>query len=440
MSRTVRPTVTLTVLVCLLLPLAAHCADLLDAYRQARLSDPVLSAAGANRLAVQEGVVQARAALLPQLSATATLTQAEPVHAADGDRSRSRELLASLSQVVVDISRLSTLKVAQAQAGAEDATYQAALQALCVRVAAAYFGVLGAQDNLAYAQANEDAYLQQVQQSDQRFRTGLVALVDLDQARAYHAAARGNTIAARSALADAQEALAELTGQPTVGLRPLRAALPMDPPTPADPQAWVAASLQNNPLLAAQRLGLDAAENAIAAAQGQHWPTLTAGVDVGRQASWSNGAGALQDGRTPTTATVGLTLRVPLFAGGATQSQVRQAVYQRDASRDQLESRRRQLTRDTLLQYRAVLAGIEQMRAASEAVEAAAKALAATRSGQELGTRSMTDLLLAIQTLTAAQGAYSQARTQFILSRLLLKQAAGALDESDLAAVNTLLQ
>jgi len=438
MSTTMRSSsVPLLVLVCLLLPLAGHCADLLDAYQQARASDPQLSAAGADRLAVQEGVAQARAPLLPQLSATATLSQAE---AHDSERSRSRELLASVSQVVVDVSRLSTLKVAQAQAGAADATYRAAQQALCVRVATAYFGVLGAQDNLAYAQANEDAYRQQVEQAEQRYRTGLAALVDLEQARAYHATARGNTISARTALADAQEALTELTGQPADALKPLRASLPMDPPTPADPQAWVDAALQNNPLLAAQRLGLDAAENLIAAARGQHLPTLSAGLDVGRQATWSNGAGPLQDGRTPTTATLGLTLRVPLFAGGATQSRVRQAVYQRDASREQLEARRRQLSRDTLLQYRAVLAGIAQMRAASEAVEAAGKALAATRSGQALGTRSMTDLLLAIQTLTAAQGALSQSRTQFVLSQLLLKQAAGALDEADLAAVNTLLQ
>ncbi|HSI56487.1 MAG TPA: TolC family outer membrane protein, partial [Ideonella sp.] len=325
-------------------------------------------------------------------------------------------------------------------AGAGDANYQAALQALCLRVATAYFGVLGAEDALAYAQANEDAYRQQVQQSDQRYRTGLAALVDLDQARAYHAAARGNTIAARSALADAREALAEITGQPVATLQPLRSVLPMDPPSPADPQAWVEASLQHNPLLGAQRLGLDAAEHAIAAAQGQHLPTLTAGLDVGRQATWPGAAGTVQDGRTPTTATVGLTLRVPLFAGGATQSLVRQAVWQRDATRDGLESRRRQLARETLAQYRNVLAGIEQMRAASEAVEAAGKALAATRSGQELGTRSMTDLLLAIQTLTAAQGAHSQSRIQFVLSRLALKQAAGALGEDDLAAVNALLQ
>mgnify|MGYP000961218080 CR=1 FL=1 len=44
------------------------------------------------------------------------------------------------------------------------------------------------------------------------------------------------------------------------------------------------------------------------------------------------------------------------------------------------------------------------------AVQAANRALAATRSGQALGTRGMTDLLLAIQTQAAAQNALAQAR------------------------------
>jgi len=46
----------------------------------------------------------------------------------------------------------------------------------------------------------------------------------------------------------------------------------------------------------------------------------------------------------------------------------------------------------------------------------------------------------AIQTLAQAQAAYAQARHQFILGRLQLQQAAGALTEADLANVNALLQ
>ena len=57
-----------------------------------------------------------------------------------------------------------------------------------------------------------------------------------------------------------------------------------------------------------------------------------------------------------------------------------------------------------------------------------------------MGTRTQTDMLNAIQTLAQAQAASAQARHQFILGRLQLQQAAGALTEADLANVNALLQ
>ena len=97
------------------------------------------------------------------------------------------------------------------------------------------------------------------------------------------------------------------------------------------------------------------------------------------------------------------------------------------------------MTRETQAQYQAVLSALSQMRTAGAAVQAAEKALASTRSGLDLGARTMTDLLLAIQTQSNARNAWEQARHRYVLSKLLLQQAAGALGEPELAAVNTLL-
>src|ERR1700744_737811 len=57
------------------LPLTGRSEDLLDAYREARANDPVLSQSDATRLSVSEGVTQARALLLPQIGASYGLTQ-----------------------------------------------------------------------------------------------------------------------------------------------------------------------------------------------------------------------------------------------------------------------------------------------------------------------------------------------------------------------------
>jgi outer membrane protein len=96
--------------------------------------------------------------------------------------------------------------------------------------------------------------------------------------------------------------------------------------------------------------------------------------------------------------------------------------------------------REVRAQHLAVGLGAAQLRSTQAAVEAAQRALDATRTGLTLGTRSTTDLLLAIQTLAAAQNAQTQARHRHVLALLALHQAAGSLGDAELAAVNALLE
>jgi len=133
-------------------------------------------------------------------------------------------------------------------------------------------------------------------------------------------------------------------------------------------------------------------------------------------------------------------LNVPIFSGGATQSRVRQSIYQRDAATDAMELQRRQVVQNTLNFYRSVLAGISQVESGKASVESGQKALEATRAGFEVGTQTFTDVLLAIQTLTQSESTYSHARHQFILNKLLLQQAAGKADFKDIQDINALLQ
>lgn len=408
----------------------ASAEDLLQVYAQARAADPALAIADAQRGVQHELAVQARAALLPQWQLNASDTRDQQ------DGSRLREWGSSVSQVLVDLGKLRSWDAERTLESAQDLRLRAAEQALCARVATAYFGVLSAQAALATTQANEDAFAAQVAQAQKRFDAGLSAQVDLEQARAYHALARGGTLQAAQALADARQALAQITGQAPGTLRPLAPALPALLPEPAQPQAWVDRALQANPLLRAQARVVEASEQRVGAARAAHWPTLSAGLDSSR-ANGTGGTGAsLSDEQRRGGTQFALRLTVPLFAGGATQSQLRQAGYQRTLAQDDHEIARRALLRETQAQYQAVVSGVALLDSTRAAVAAADQALASTRAGQGLGTRTMTDLLLAIQTQTAAQAAHDQARHGYVLARLLLQQAAGDLGEPELAAVN----
>lgn len=462
-------------------PIFAHGEDLMQAYRQALANDPTLAQSDAERLISHEGVVQARSALLPQISAGMSLEQdnnnsssstsststsqynpyiydqngnpSPYVYDINGNRlpsgvvassgfdtghTRSRSLSATLSQSILDLSKWADVETAKSQQQAQTATYQAAVQDLMVRVAQAYFNVLTAEDTLRFNQSLEQSLERQLEQSQQRFKVGLSAITDVQDAKAQHDSAVAEVIAAKNSLDDAREALTQITGQPATDLKPLRQDLPLTPPVPNNLKQWVQTAMSNNPSVQSQEYSVEAAEHSISSARAGHLPTLSASVSYGKSDAWTENGGF--HSHTPSHTTIGLTLTVPIFTGGFTQSQVRQAIYSRDSSKDALEAQRRLTVRNTRNFYRSVLAGISQVQATKAAVTSSKSALEATQAGFEVGTRNIVDVLNAQQEVTSAQSNYSQARHQYVLDKLLLKQAAGTLAPSDLQAVNTLLQ
>ncbi|WP_185754224.1 TolC family outer membrane protein [Luteibacter sp. 9135] len=433
------------------LPATAGAEDLMDVYREAVANDPVLASADARRLVVAEGVPQARAALLPQLSAGLELQQfhpgnigvqssndAAPSTTTDG-HSRQRDLTLTLDQTVLDLSKFSRERQAAATAQAQDATYQGELQDLYVRATTAYFDVLVAQDQVEVFRSYEDAYKQQYDQATTLFRNGLAPEADLTQSRAYYLYIKSSRVDAETSLKDARRALQQLTGKEPGTLKALREDLPMEAPAPDDANAWVEQAMRQSPdVMAASHL-VRADEHAIAAARSGHLPTVNLAVNYDKAGAWRNGVRGGAGYGTGTT-TVGLVLAVPLFSGGLTQSQVRQAIHQRDADEGDLESLRRQTARDTTNYFNLVTAGIGQVGDAREAVESGKKALASMRAGYDIGTQSLTNVVVAIQTLAEIRTQYTALRHQFILNKLRLKRAAGIAEIRDIEAINRLLQ
>lgn len=407
---------------------AVHADDLLQVWAQARTADPLLRQAAALSGAQDASAREARAALLPQWR-----LQSSELRETGG--ARWNATTSSISQALVDLAVLREWDASRSQASAQAARLVAAEQAARQRVAEAYFGLLSAEAQLATARANEEAFARQVGEAETRFKAGLSAQVEADQSRAYRELARGGTLAAEAAVADAHEALAQLTGAAPQPLQPLCQSLTAQP-LPDDAEAWAQRALNANPDLRALQLDVQSSEQRIAAARAGHLPTLSVGVDTLRQRG--DGVPLSDAGRTPTQ--VALRLTVPLFAGGATAAAADRAGFQREAAREQLEAGRRAVLREVRAQHLAVGQGAAQLRATQAAVEAAQRALDATRTGLTLGTRSTTDLLLAIQTLAGAQNAQTQARHRHVLALLALHQAAGSLGDAELAAVNALLE
>lgn len=422
---------------------SAQAADLLQTYEMARSGDPQLAIAESDSLYTREGQVQARAALLPQLSGDASLRRSRTeIDGLPGTRtSTSRSYGLNASQTLFNWGQFSNLRAQRSLSAAAEYTLDAANDDLMVRTAAAYFDVLVAIESLAAAETNEAAGQRQFDYADKRLEVGLAPITDVHEARAQYDEARANTILARNALQDAYNALAELTGQPVLSLR----ALPEDfrPELPAlrdGADAWVAAAAEQNPLLRAAELQAEAAESSVQTARGGHYPTLSLGAGWGKDAAWGDtvatGGGASGDS---TGSSIGLTLSVPIFSGGATQSRVRQAIAQRDIAQDQYEQQRRALDRNTRNIYQALVAGVSEVEARRLAVVSAQSAYDASQVGLEVGTRTVLDVVQNQRTLFAAQVEYARSKYNFLLNRLLLSQATGELDIEQMREINRLL-
>ena len=428
-----------------LLPMTASAADLLQVYEMARNGDPQLSAAESTRLFDKEGAVQARAALLPQINGEASLTRnrTNPNHdiSSDSYTTKNRNYGISGSQTLINFTQFANLRAQRELSKAADFTLDSANDSLIVRTSAAYFNVLVGIESLSAAQTNEAAAKKQFDFADKRLEVGLAPITDVHEARAQYDQARANTIIAQNTLADAYQALTELTGQPVTDLR----ALPEDfrpalPAKYATVDQLVNEAVAQNPALKAQELQVSAAEASVSAARAGHLPTLSLGASVGRQASWGDvvgsGSNFSPDARSNS---VGLTLSVPIFSGGATQSGVRQALAQRDIAQDGYEQQKRALDRNTRNAYQTLVAGISEVEARRLAVVSAQSAYDASQVGLEVGTRTVLDVIQNQRILFSAQLEYANARYTFLQNRLLLGQAVGVLDIAELQDINRLL-
>ncbi|MBS1224642.1 MAG: hypothetical protein H6R24_1320 [Proteobacteria bacterium] len=407
----------------------AGAADLLQVYRQALDSDPVLKAAAASREATQETRPQARALLLPNVGVTAEQGSTFGIAGSPTGQSsfNSHNYAIGLVQPVYNRRSQVQQRVADAVVGQSDVDFQNSQNQLILRISQGYFGVLAVLDNLTYATAEKNAFARQLEQANRRFEVGLATITDVYDAQARFDAAVSQEIDAINRLADARELLRQLTGQEHAELNLLSEQMPLALPKPSDPEVWVNMALENNLGLRSASFGVDQARENINLQKAGHYPTL----DL--RASRVN----LDNGITDTSSSqVNLELAIPLYTGGAVSSQSRQAAYNYEAARQSLENQQRDTVRTVRNAYRGQETAISQIKALNQTRVSTRSALEANQAGYEVGTRTIVDVLDAERNVYLAERNYASARYSYIANYLILRQAAGQLSEADLTEIN----
>jgi outer membrane protein len=445
---------------------AASASDLMAVYQRALQNDPQLREAEDTRLAALESKPQALAALLPQLSSSASVSKEKDT--GPNNTSESVNLPGQpteietfpfsgkvttidhaygvdLKQNIFKWENWVALKRADAQVAQAEADYQAAQQDLMERVAQRYFDVLSAQDDLEAQEAALISVNHQLDQAESRYKIGLIAVTDVQEARAAHDTGAAAVIAAKRTLASTQELLREITGDAFDFL-----ARPIEPfelatPDPVSEDRWVEMALQQNLTLVSSRLAADIAQENVSSARGGHFPTLDL---IGSRYKELSNANSINPDNSfygneyldQYQRKIGLQLTFPLYSGGMVSSQVRQAVYQHRAAKERVERVARQTEHDARDAYLGVISEISRVKALRRALESNATSLQATEAGYEAGTRTAVDVLQSRQLWVQAQTDYSRSRYDYMLNVLKLQQAAGILSEQSLGRMNALLK
>jgi outer membrane protein len=426
-------------------PLGAQAENLAQVYRDALGYDAQYGAARQALLAGQERVTQGRALLLPSLNLSANATRSSADSDSDNPSvqpSFKRDIDShgyALTFTQPLYRRQNWLQSDQAELQAKQAefTFGQAGQDLMLRVAQAYFDALAADDTLGLVRAQKAAIAEQLAQAKRNFEVGTATITDTHEAQARYDLAVAQEISAQNDVEVRRRALQQLTGKEYGVLQPLRPDVRLSPPEPADMQSWVnLAEKQAYPVLV-QDAAVAIANLELKRNSAGHHPTL----DLVASHNYTNQSASqiTSVGSEVTTNSVSLQLQLPLYQGGAISSREREAAYNLERTRQELENARRTSALASRQSYLAVMNGIAQIGALEQALVSSESALQSNRLGYEVGVRINIDVLNAQQQVFSTRRDLAVARYNTITNFLRLKAAAGALREEDLEEVNRVL-
>ena len=410
---------------------AAPAMNLLQAYQAALDQDANVRAGRAALASGLERLPQARAQLLPVVSASmgrnhnqlaTTSTNLLGNNSVSQDSYYSFNNALSLRQPLFNLPRYFQFKQAEHLVQESVANYDREVQNLVVRVGGAYMEALLAAESLKLVQAQKRQYTAMVDAARKALAAGTGTRTDIDDAQSRLDMAQANELEARQNEEYTRRQLELMVNQPITQLQGLgaRGVSALADVRGGLPQ-WVALAHANSPEIKALTARLEAADKDIARVQSAHAPTLDA------VAQWSDSGNenvTRLNSRFENKA-IGFQLSVPLYQGGAVNSQIRQAVAEKTRVAESLESLRRDLNLRVHKEYRGVTEGLLRITALEQALRSATQLLDSTVKSQKAGVRTTLDVLNAEQQLVTVNRDLIQARYVYLMSRLRLSTLAG---------------
>jgi outer membrane protein, protease secretion system len=423
----------LTCLAALLLSgaIQAQAINPIQAYEKALIQDATIRSSRAALEAGQERLPQAKSQLLPSiginlgrtknnLTTTGPNAFNQPFESKSIYYSHNKTL--TVRQSILNLSRYHNYKQAQDLVDEAQANHDREIQSLVVRVGSAYIDALLALEQKELVSAQKQFYAALTDAAKKTFAAGTGTRTDIEDAQARLDLAIATELEVQQNVDYTRRQIEIMLNEPVPELARLNleslATLPTSLPALEQWEEW---ALVHSPEVRAVQARLQAADKEISASRAGHAPTLEA------QAQWADSSSenvSRIDSRF-LNKSIGLQLVVPLYQGGATSSQVRQAVAEKTRTQEQLEALQRDLKLRLNKEYRGVTEGVLRIRAFEQAERSAAQLLISTERSQKAGVRTQLDILNVRQQLAQASRELANARFNYLSSRLRLNALAG---------------
>jgi outer membrane protein TolC len=384
-----------------------------DVIQRAKANSPQFTAAATDARVAHEDRVQARAALLPNVSYTTGVIYTEPNGTPTGvfiAANAVREYTSQgLAKQVLSFANVADYRRARAAEALAKAKADVAVRGLIVTVVQDYYGVIVSQRKVANAQqaaAEAQRFLGLTQQLE---RGGEVAHSDVIKAQ-LQANDRQRDLQEATLGADkARYALAVLIFPNLTTDFELVDDLRFPPPLPSISELQQLAA-RNNPQLKAALAGLQVSQNEVSAAIGGHLPALTVNYLYGLD---STHYATRLDGIRNLGYQASATLDVPIFNWGATQSKVRQAELRRAQARIELTAAQRQAISDLRAFYSEAETAKAELDTLRQSADLAAESLRLTTLRYQAGEATALEIVDAQNTLTQARNNYDDGEVRY---------------------------
>ncbi|WDI30560.1 TolC family outer membrane protein [Hyphococcus flavus] len=398
--------------------------SLRDALALAYETNPTIRAERARLDATRETRAQAWAGALPQISATGAYNKVDSTQtstiAQDAKLDTLTAGVTAEQPIFTGFRNFNAIKQAGARIRAGGAQLVATEQQVLSDVATAYFNV---QRNMAVYELNKQnvaVLLRQKDMAQARFDVGEITKTDVAQADARLAEARARLSNAQGDLAVARAAYAQLVGRMPGDLETVETL----PELPESLETAQALARKFAPSLVGAQEQAEVSRRQVSIARGALLPSvsLTAGYQYAEEPNTFI--------EQSEDLSFGARASVPLFAGGANYSRVREAKALHRSDRARVAEAERLVDSQTISAWERLVAARAVTISAEASVEANRLALEGVRQEALVGTRTTLDVLNAEQELLNAEVSLVSARRDAQSAAFSLLAAVGVLTPS----------